>query len=690
MLKNTGQAWEIPNLGCSLHLITQTTFGPYGPFFYAYPLPEPAQKVYNKHMLHSDGAYRGAHTAHGRRPGSENRRFSLPCRYAVWLNIPLTLMLSVVIWFLTMQAAPVIPLTFFTTPLLGLLNWLPVVLVLGAGVFLFGNVFSAAAVTLFLFGLLNFANRMKIDARDDPLVLQDLTMVREAVQAAGGYDLSVDWKAVGLCLLALATLIVCAVLFRTRPLKLPRAGRYAGRLAGCVALLGTLIALTPTVYTSADIFAGFPITNRFNMTTVYEQAGFNYSFLHTATAYSVQKPKGFDKAATEQRIAATEVQAADPKRVHVIFVMSEAFCDITNNDAFDWSPGNDPLEHFNALKRSEHAISGRLIVPNYGGGTANTEFDVLTGMQTALLSETGISSFRALHKNIGSIFRTAEESGWQTQFIHPGKAWFYNRQNIYRYLGAQEIVFEDAFADATQRGGYVSDASLTDYMIADFEKHKNDEAPLFSYVTTIQNHMAYTESKYGKAVDLPQLELTREISDEAKTMLTVYTSGVRDADAMLGRLTAYYEQQDEPVLLLFYGDHLPSLGEDYLCYRALGIDMGAALDAYAPPYLLWTNSAGAQVLDFETLPARIGLTPNGNLSASFLGEAVLHAIGLGMDDPFFSFVDQVRRALPVVQRGAAVDAAGIYHEQIPEEKAALVQQYQDRIYYRMKYETIEG
>ena len=644
-------------------------------------------------MLNSKGAHRGAHTAQGRRPGSKEQGCRFPRRYAAWLNIPLALALSAVIWFLVLRAAPVIPLTFFTTPLLGLLNLLPIILVLGAGAFLFGNVFSAAAVTLFLFGLINFANRLKIDARDDPLVLQDLSMVREAAQAAGGYDLTVDWKAVGLCLAALAVFIVCAVLFRTRPMRLPRPGRLAVRLACGAALIGALAALTPTVYASADIFAGFPITNRFNMTTVYEQAGFNYSFLHTATAYSVQKPEGFDKAATERRITQTEKQAAEPKRVHVIFVMSEAFCDITNNDAFDWSDGNDPLLHYNALKQSAHAISGRLIVPNYGGGTANTEFDVLTGMQTALLNETGISSFRALHKNVGSIFRTAAESGWQTQFIHPGKAWFYNRQNIYRYLGAQEIVFEEAFTDAPQRGGYVSDAALTDYMIADFEKHKKDEAPLFSYVTTIQNHMAYTESKYGKAVDLPQLELKRDISDEAKTMLTVYTSGVRDADAMLGRLTEYYEQQDEPVLLLFYGDHLPSLGEDYMCYRALGMDVdadsgqAASLDVYAPPFLLWVNNAGAQALDFETLSARLGLPADGSLSASFLGEAVLRAVVVGTDDPFFSFVDEVRRALPVVQRGAAIDAAGVYHGQLSGEDAALVRDYQDRVYYRMKYET---
>ena len=316
-------------------------------------------------------------------------------------------------------------------------------------------------------------------------------------------------------------------------------------------------------------------------------------------------------------------------------------------------------------------------------------------MQTAMLSDASVSSFRVLHKNMDSIFRVANDNGWQTAFIHPGKAWFYNRQNIYKWLGAQEIVFEDAFTNATYKGGYVSDASLTEYLITDFENRQAAGQPQFTYVTTIQNHMAYTESKYGKARDLYQLQLAEELPEDAKTMLTVYTHGLRDADTMLGDLVNYFEQQEEPVLLIWYGDHLPSLGDNYLCYRALGMDMTADratedwLDAYAPPFVMWANQAGADVLDFDTLAERLGIPQNGMLSASFLGAAVLDAVGCGQSDAFFAFVNSLRREWPVIQRGTGIDAQGNYLPALDGTAADAVKEYQDRTYYRMKYETVE-
>lgn len=649
-------------------------------------------------MLHFRNARPGAHEAKRRRPGErseKNGKYSLPLHLPAGWNIPLAVVLSLGIWFLCMQTMPVIPSTFFTTPLLGLLNWLPVVLVLLALLCALGNVFAASAVTLTLFGVLNFANQLKIEARDDPVVPQDLTMVREALSAAGGYDLQVDWGLVALFVLALAALLVLAALVRTRRMNLPTAARVLSRLVGCVGCIGILAGLTFTVYASTDTFNSFPCTNRFNMTTVYNQTGFHYAFLRNVTQNNLQKPEGFDKAETEQAIAATETAPAEPKPVNVIFVMSEAFHDITDDDAFAWNADTDPLKNFHALQQAENAISGRLIVPNYGGGTANTEFDVLTGMQTAMLSDAGVSSFRVLHKNMDSIFRVANQNGWQTAFIHPGKVWFYNRQNIYKWLGAQEIVFEEAFADATYKGGYISDASLTDYIIQDYENRLADGSPQFTYVTTIQNHMAYTNSKYGPARDLYQLRLAEELPEDVKTMLTVYTHGLRDADAMLGELAAYFEERDEPVLLIWFGDHLPSLGEDYLCYRVLGQEMSddreseSWLDAYAPPFIMWANEAGAQALDFDTLAARLGIPEDGKISASFLGAAVLDAVGCGEDDPFFAFVNSLRRELPVVQRGTAIDAQGAYHAEIPADLADTVQEYQDRTYYRMKYETFE-
>lgn len=649
-------------------------------------------------MIHFQKARPGAHGAQRRRHGKHTENLqagSIPWRLAAGWNIPLAVLLAFAIWFMCLKTMPVIPYTFFTTPLLGFLNWLPVFLVLAALTFALGNVFGASAVTMVVFGVLNVANQLKIEARDDPVVPQDLTMLREALTAAGGYNLRIDLPLVAAFVAVCVVLIAAAVLVRTRKSGRSRVLVRCGRAAGCLLCLAILAGLTPTVYASADLFSAFPCTNRFNMTTVCQETGFHYTFLRSMTQNNLQKPEGFSKTEIEERIAQTQTTAAEPKPVNVIFVMSEAFCDITDADAFAWTADTDPLKNYHAVQQSEHAITGRLIVPNYGGGTANTEFDVLTGMQTAMLSDASVSSFRVLHKNMNSIFRVADENGWQTAFIHPGKAWFYNRQNIYKWLGAQEIVFEDVFADATYKGGYVSDESLTEYLIADFENRQAVGQPQFTYVTTIQNHMAYTESKYGKARDLYQLQLAEELPEDAKTMLTVYTHGLRDADAMLGDLVSYFERQEEPVLLIWYGDHLPSLGDNYLCYRALGMDMTADrstqdwLDAYAPPFVMWTNQAGADALEFDTLAERLGIPQNGMLSASFLGAAVLDAVGCGQSDELFAFVNELRQEWPVVQRGTAVDAQGNYLPVLDNTAEEAVKEYQDRIYYRMKYETIE-
>ena len=75
---------------------------------------------------------------------------------------------------------------------------------------------------------------------------------------------------------------------------------------------------------------------------------------------------------------------------------------------------------------------------------------------------------------------------------------------------------------------------------------------LFHYTTTIQNHMSYTADKYGEGYEFPPVPLTISVSDEVETMLRVYTEGVRDADAMLGRLVDTFSAQEEPVVLVYF------------------------------------------------------------------------------------------------------------------------------------------
>ena len=110
------------------------------------------------------------------------------------------------------------------------------------------------------------------------------------------------------------------------------------------------------------------------------------------------------------------------------------------------------------------------------------------------------------------------------------------------------------------------------------------------------------------------MDISVPVSEDVQTMVDVYTDGVRDADAMLGQLRDYFAARSEPVLLVFFGDHLPYLGENQFGYGELGLDMGLPqeqredpVSVYETPYVIWANDAAAQALDWDAAVEELAL-----------------------------------------------------------------------------------
>ena len=149
---------------------------------------------------------------------------------------------------------------------------------------------------------------------------------------------------------------------------------------------------------------------------------------------------------------------------------------------------------------------------------------------------------------------------------------------------------------------------------------------------------------------------------------------------------------DEPVMLVFFGDHLPYLGDDQLAYRELGFTEDPAWDAltsYETPYVIWANDAGAEVLDWESMVVKLDLPENGQLSASFLGAAVLELTGRTGASPWFDFLNQLRREVPVVQKQSYQLADGTITDQLPENLAAEILKWRQWSYYKLMYKEID-
>ncbi len=573
---------------------------------------------------------------------------------------------------------------FLHQPLLIVLNALPVGLLLLAGAFLFRNVFwSAALVNLMVCGL-SIANRVKMEVRDEPVFPRDFALLKEVGSAVGSYHISWPVKQIAVVLAVTVLLILLGLFLRYKVLPFRR--QWLGQLLGAGFSLAVLAVLIVTVYASKGLYDSFQVSNAYYIPSVFNELGFPYAFCHQFTTYPIDRPAGFSRseAAAWEEAAVPEKEAPE---VSVIMVMNEAFSDLTDSDVFAYGPDNDPLSNLHAIRQDPHALSGHVVVPGFAGGTANTEFDVLTGMQTNALSASTSSAFRVVNRNLDSLFRVYGEDGYATSFFHPGDNWFYNRENVYRWFGAEETRFANTMEGMEYKGRWVTD----DYMAGQIEKaFAESDGPLFHYTTTIQNHMSYTADKYGPDYEFPPLETSAALSETAETLLRVYVEGARDADAMLGRLWRFLQSQEKPAVLVYWGDHLPYLGDNQLAYRELGLEIGQeadgqmSLESYETPYVIWANDAAAEALHWDQAAASLDLPEGGKLSASFLGAAVLELTGRGESTPWFAFLNQLRRETPVVQKTYCGDSAGRALEE-PSEEIAKWRRWS---YYKLCYKDV--
>ncbi len=579
---------------------------------------------------------------------------------------------------------------FRSQPLLIVLNCLPVGMLVLVFTCLFRNVFFSAALVNLGVCVLSIANRIKIEVRDEPVFPRDFALLKEVGSAVGTYDIQFPVSAIAIVILFSLALTAAGLFVGSRPFPVKRLRGWLGSLLGAAASFAVLAGLIFTVYASNDLYNSFAVSNAYYIPSVFNELGFPYCFCRQFTTWPVDRPEGFDRA---------EAAAWDEgggtglgKDVHVIMVMDEAFSDITDHDAFAYTAENDPLPNLHALREDPHAVTGHVLVPGFAGGTANTEFDVLTGMQTNALSAATTSSFRVVNRNLDSLFRVFGGDGYATSFFHPGDDWFYNRENVYRWFGAEETVFADQMEDLEYKGRWVTDDYMAGLIEREFEEAVSAGETLFHYTTTIQNHMSYTPDKYGEGYDYPEVPLNVSVSEEVETLLRVYIEGARDADDMLGRLVDYFSQQPEPVVLVFFGDHLPYLGDDQLAYRELGFteDPGwDGLTSYETPYVIWANDAGAEALDWEDAVEVLDLPADGQLSAAFLGAAVLELTGRTGESPWFDFLNQLRREAPVVQKQTYRLADGAVTETPPEALAAEILKWRQWSYYKLMYKEID-
>ena len=569
-------------------------------------------------------------------------------------------------------------------PTMLLLNILPVLLLILLLFFLTRKLFFSVSCTGVVILFFAVVDRVKVIMRQEPLLPTDLTLVKETLAILKTFP-AYQLVLIGLLLLAFAVLLVLSFT-KSKKTALPPLPRVIGLLLVIACAFGA----NQFIYADKARYDAYPtVDNPYFQVNQYNTKGMIYSFLHQYNITKMTAPEGYD-AKYFAELEDTKWTAPEKQKYpHIIMIMGEAFSDMSENPHLSFAGYRDPLQNFKAICSSENAYSGHIVVPNFGGGTSNTEYDVLTGCSTRYL-DNPLPSYNFIHGDFDGMPRQLQKLGYETLSIHPGYAWFYNRQNVYPDLGFQSRYFlEDSFDLETQGyGGYINEVVTMDKIIDTLDTHiKEKDSPLFSFTVTIQNHGPY-EKHYGT---LPANFSTDVSLDENQTdLLTQYFTGIIDADEQIGRLQEYAENSDEPIVLVYFGDHLPgfSNGMEFFDLLDYPIDANGTpaeqLAVYETPYFIWQNdSAEALCGNISDLAAELALPENGLMSSQFLGTTVLDLFVPGYESPLHSLNRSLRRELPVCAKNIYVDAAGNYSEYISEDQQKMVKTLQKWQYYKL-------
>lgn len=476
--------------------------------------------------------------------------------------------------------------SYFTHPLLLSLNLLPPVLLAWLGYFLFGRCWCGVLVSALFGAGLPLVNYYKVMLRGDPMLASDILLFRTAKGIMGHYTFDLTAP-------VLFTLAALAAALLFSGFLLRRGGLPARtRVLGAAVCLSLAVGLYFGAYTNETIYsktANNSLINVWSDNEVFLSRGFAVSFLHSVPEMFPEKPEGYNKREAEALLAQLpDADISDNRKVTVMGVMLEAFCDLTDLDALSGlSAVQEVYAPWHALE--EQSLSGDLLTNIFAGGTVDTEWGFLTG-------ESRHDKYRSA---VGSYVRYFDAQGYATHYAHPGYGWFYNRENVNEYLGFQQSIFtENGFGELVDpvTAAWHSDRQLVDYLLRDLDAAGG--APLFSFAVSYQNHGPYdTDSTPHAYVSARQTGL----SEESCNIINNYLNGVKETIGEYVRLTQELERRDTPVVLVLFGDHKPWMGNGGSVYAELGVDFDVSTltgfrNYYSTPYLIWANSVAKRTL----------------------------------------------------------------------------------------------
>lgn len=295
----------------------------------------------------------------------------------------------------------------------------------------------------------------------------------------------------------------------------------------------------------------------------YRTNGFILATISNLQTKTQKQPEGYSKGAV-QKIVQKYKKIAEEKnknrknlndeKVNIIYVMSESFIDPKlGKHLYDYG-NKEPIPYTKKIKNSQS--SGWAASSEYGGGTANVEFEALTGLSNFFLNSIPYTSIVPANKDTPSIVKNFNENGYKTIAMHPYNRNMYRREVVYPNLGFQEYKSADGFKNNSKidNSKYISDESAFNEVLAEL---KNSQKPEFIHLVTMQNHMPYEENTYSEH-NFSVNAKNGANPENAKT-IQAYLEGISYSDKAMKNFLSEIEKLNEKTIVVFWGDHWPGI-----------------------------------------------------------------------------------------------------------------------------------
>lgn len=370
----------------------------------------------------------------------------------------------------------------------------------------------------------------------------------------------------------------------------------------------------------------------------YAVNGFTLAFALNVPMAHVPAPAGYSPQAIDRIGEALRAPAVLPEeKPDVIIVMSESFWDPKRLPGIKIWP--DPIPTTRAM------LSGHVFSPEFGGMTANVEFEALTGFSNAFLPYGSIPYQQYVREPVPSLATFFRSQGYQTTAIHPYTSWFWNRGAVYDAFGFDRFLSEDNMLPMAKRGPLASDAALTEEII---RRADATDRPFFFFAVSLQSHGPYEPHRYS---DVSHSVVAPGLSERTSESILTYAEGASDADKGLARLIQWAESRERPTVIALFGDHLPPLGPVYVetgfMKEPVAPRKGTAKEmarTHETPLVIWSNRTGK-------------VKKVGTISPAFVPLQVLEAAGI--QHPYYTdFLGDVLERYRVVDRNMLVKSDG--------------------------------